>query len=546
MKRRHLLTLATTVATATFTAAGLVPFAAAAHADTAPVLTDLQYLQTDHGFVLKATASGDVARVDITVTPSWLGNDSTTFQLTQPQPDGSYQTTSPLNLKPGYYDVSAYGYAPDGTRSYEMIDSGNGMPFREQPYFHGTNITPDQLSPTSRIVAATGRLTTYDPNRGDLGTAWAGPLTLELDSGQYSTSTSTPLGPNGTFNLSFEPDPNGQTTQTSHIQALYPDLHNPWDDTVSGPSKTMPEAPLLPTRIVLDQATASDLTAGTTATISGTVQYQDADGWHPASGISLLFDNNPGQQVNETRTDSSGRFTFIRAVPTTPTTWHVTTMSANTEYLAGAEADYAITRVDQPITLDLSGATIDAHSNLTLHQSATSNGTALPAGHQVQLQQSPDGRTGWTTIATLPATNGTHSLHVSNPHGYWRLHSPLGGGYAQATSNTVHTFRYLTNITGGTPSTTSAHRGQTLTFSGGLWEQGMGGWYRMHGWKVSLMFRPAGSTTWHTVTTAWTSSGGYYNLHATATTSGTWAIAFYTPDNNHTDAGGPGTYVHVS
>ncbi|WP_042382278.1 hypothetical protein [Streptacidiphilus melanogenes] len=191
----------------------------------------------------------------------------------------------------------------------------------------------------------------------------------------------------------------------------------------------------------------------------------------------------------------------------------------------------------------LSGASIDAHSNLTFHQAATSSNGTLP-GH-VQLQQSADGHTGWTTIATLPAATGSHTLHVTNPHGYWRLYSPATTGYATATSNTVHTFRYLTNITGGTPSTTHAHHGQTLTFSGGLWEQGMTGWARIPNAKVTLYFRATGSTTWHTITTAQTSSTGYYTLHATATTSGIWAVGYTTPDTTHTDAGTPSTYVQV-
>ena len=395
-------------------------------------------------------------------------------------------------------------------------------------------------------MTATGRLTTYDPNRGDLGTPWTGPVTVELDSGDESTSSSGPLGPNGSFHLSFTPDPNGRATQTTAVTAYYTDPHSGIPDAVPGLTADIPEAPLMPMRILLDHATGTDLTVGSTTTVSGTVQYQDATGWHPASGIAMLLDHGAGHVANTTRSDANGRFAFTRTVPAAPDTWPVDTLNGPAYWMSGAQADYSITSVDQPLTLQLSSAAVDAHANLTFHQSATSNGAALPAGHTVQLQQSADGHTGWTTIATLPATTGTRTLHVSNPHGYWRLYSPTAGGYAAATSNTVHTFRYLTNITGGTPSTTHAHHGQTLTFTGGLWEQGMSGWYRMHNWKVTLAFRPTGSTTWHTVTSAWTSTGGYYDLHTTATESGTWAVVFTTPDNTHTDSAGPGTYVQVS
>ncbi|RAG82350.1 hypothetical protein DN069_27910, partial [Streptacidiphilus pinicola] len=100
------------------------------------------------------------------------------------------------------------------------------------------------------------------------------------------------------------------------------------------------------------------------------------------------------------------------------------------------------------------------------------------------------------------------------------LYTPATPDYATTTSNTVHTVRYLTTITGGTPNTTHAHHGQTLTLTGGLWEQGMTGWHRIGGLEVRLVFRATGSNVWHTAATDWTSTAGYYTLHATATTSG--------------------------
>ncbi|MGW3983418.1 hypothetical protein ACWEMN_44195, partial [Streptomyces mirabilis] len=62
---------------------------------------------------------------------------------------------------------------------------------------------------------------------------------------------------------------------------------------------------------------------------------------------------------------------------------------------------------------------------------------------------------------------------------------------------------------------------------------------------VTLLFRPAGQKTWLSRGRVKTDGSGAYRISGKATTGGTWAVVWYTPDSAHVDAQGPQTYVHA-
>ncbi|MFC1409725.1 hypothetical protein ACEZCY_26135 [Streptacidiphilus sp. N1-12] len=282
--------------------------------------------------------------------------------------------------------------------------------------------------------------------------------------------------------------------------------------------------------------------------MTGTVQYQDSTGWHPVPHAWVYLGGDGTWSATQTQTDADGRFTFPLTVPTAPTSWpvYVVNNGGMSQYLTSVQASYAITSVNQQPTLTLAGASIDAHGNLTFTQAAHSTNNVLPSGH-TYLQQSPDGHTGWTTIATLPAGTTAptrRTLRVTNPHGYWRLTTPATTGYTAATSNTIHTFRYQTRLTGG-PTTTYAHTGQHVTFTGRLQQQGYGPWTNTAGATVQIVYRPYGTTRYYTVATAHTNSQGTFTTTAKITGSGTWYLYYQTADQWHIDATTTGTYIHL-
>jgi len=176
----------------------------------------------------------------------------------------------------------------------------------------------------------------------------------------------------------------------------------------------------------------------------------------------------------------------------------------------------------------------------------TGNGE-IPAT-KVYVQQSANGISGWSSIGTVPAGyQGTFGVqfNVTNPHGYWRLYSPAVGGFQAGYSNVVHYFRFNTSITGGRPNATTVHRGQRITVSGNLWQQGYGAWGPLSGGVVVLVFQPSkgtGAFMAHTTTDA----HGHFTVSAEAWSgSGTWSVTYQGSARWDVMADGPAVYVRV-
>lgn len=548
-----LLLPATTAAADTSTTTGTTPGTSAPSTDPTTQITDLQAQQTDHGYVLNATTTGPVDHVTFVLQQNYPGGGAgpaIDITVSQPQADGSWQTTSPLHVPHGFYSISAHSYSADGSPSYETFIGGDPIPLTLLPVFHNTVFSQGPLSYDNPVETVTGRFTTYDPDSGDTGTPWTGPLTVQASAGNTNASVTPNIGTtqaiaaDGSWALPFRPNPNTGNTLTISVEALLPGLPCPGCDpeAVTGPSTTVPTVLNTPTRIVLDHAGVTQ-TAGTKTTVSGTLEYQNASGWHPVPGGFVFLGGDGTWSSTQTLTDTNGRFSFTMTVPDTTTSWPIYTSATSVSlYLAAAQTSETVTAVPDQPALQLSGASMDANSNLTIHQSVTST-TGTPGG-TVQLQQSSDGRTGWTTIATLPATTATHTVHVSNPHGYWRLFTPTAPGYAQATSGIVHTFRYQTRITGG-PTTTSVRPGTWVHFTGTLAQQGYGPWTAWANQSVQLWFRPAGSTRSYLEGTAHTNTAGAFALWVRPTTSGTWTLSYQTSSVWNTNASTTAT-IHVS
>ncbi|MBF9071536.1 hypothetical protein [Streptacidiphilus fuscans] len=527
MRRNLLLSAATTTALI----AGAIAWPAAAFAaDPQPQVAGLAALQTSHGYVLQATTTGAVGHVTFTLRESYP-NDTAgpdiDITIGQPAADGSWQTTAPLDLPAADYYLSAHAYAPDGTPSYETFVGGCAIPIKPLPVFHDTAFSPGPLSYDNPVETVTGTLTTYDPNTGDTSTPWTRPINVTATGddglGSGSTATTHTLASGGSFHIAFQPAPAWTGDEPVAVTASLtdPTPEGCPADTVTGPATTIPVTHDLPTRILLDHNSAT-ATAGTPITVTGTLQYQNSAGWHPLPSTWLFLNGDGTTSGPQAVTDTTGRFAFTTTAPDATATWPVN-MARATSYLATTQADFTITSVPDQPALELSGASIDANSNLTFHQSITSP-TSTPGG-TVQLQQSADGRTGWTTITTLPAATATHTVHASNPHGHWRLYTPTAPGYAQAVSDTVHTFRYQTRITGG-PTTTSVRPGTWVHFTGTLAQQGYGPWTPDANQTVQLWFRPTGSTRSYLDGTAHTNTQGYLALWARPTTSGTWTLSY--------------------
>ncbi|WP_042389594.1 hypothetical protein [Streptacidiphilus melanogenes] len=305
-----------------------------------------------------------------------------------------------------------------------------------------------------------------------------------------------------------------------------------------------------PTRIVLDSASSAHVPAWGTATVSGILEYQEQDGtWHPAPGQTIALDEG-SQGLQGGVTGGDGRFSFTQNVGNAPAHWTVDARNHTggwDDYLTGTSAGFDVTSINQQLALHLTGAAVDAHSRLSVSVSVDSSDPA-GSGGVLYLQQSGDGKTGWTTVDRIPASpfprNLRVTLPVNNPHGYWRLYSPAAGGFPEAWSNTVHTTVSATRMTGGTPNHTTVQRNGWITFGGHVYQQGTAGsWKPLAHSYVTLLFRPEGQKSWQSQGRAKTDASGAYTISARAATSGTWLVVWYTPDGAHVDTQGPQTHV---
>ncbi|MFC1410849.1 hypothetical protein ACEZCY_15975 [Streptacidiphilus sp. N1-12] len=510
----------------------------------APTISAVTPVDTAQGRVLQVRASSSIGVGSVSATLSSGGVDTTVNTFVQ-QGDGVWQ--SGVVVLPDYasYTESVTAVDTAGTSSAAFTGS---MDYYKRPAFDSsTTITPSTLSYGHSTVTATGKLDTWDPATGlHTDEPYLGDdETLTLNNG---AGTAVAWGylwsyqNNANFSLTYSPNYSGFKTDVLTLNTTY--AHG----TVTGPAAAVAKASLTATRVRLDRSTATAL-ANTTVSVTGTVEYLDSvtNTWKPLANQAFKYLDQYGWYVGY-YTDANGRFS-IGVSTTTPRTWTFATDSSDyrwDSWLADSTANFSVTSVTQTVSLSLSSPQIDEYSDLTFYQSVYTSNGKIP-NNRVYLLQSANGKT-WTNLGYIPTT-GSQSQQfqawVSNPHAYWRLYSPAGGGYQAAFSNVIHTFRYGTLLTGGKPNHTTVKKNGWVTFRGGLYDQGYGAWAPMKNTRVYLAFRPYGSKNWSLATSAKTNSKGAYSLSAKASRGGTWEVVWFTSNTWFVDAFGPSTYVHV-
>ncbi len=528
-------------------AAAPTPADTSAPAAAGPQLGTLQLLSTDSGTVLSLPVTGSADVTSVTVTARQWSSPATAFTVTLSlasgsATDGTWQSTTQLDLPFGDYGFNATAVDADGQQATGSVFSGYDV-YQPSLAFHNVTFSTDQLTVSDPTLEVKGEVTEYDPNTGDTGQPMSGALVHLVNSlPPNGIPANVITGANGLFDIvDYTAVDFGSATSTTYTLQGSAPLAN-WQN---GPSEVVTKAPAMPTRILFDHPDEANLPVGSTVDVSGTVQYQTPDGsWHSLPSTYLEITDGSAW-VGQAMADANGRFSAPSRVPNTGQTWTAVVVP-NTWYQADP-ADFGFT-VDQQLRLSASDASMNSLSELSFSFTASSTDDAFPDS-RVYLQQSANGTTGWTTMGWLPLTADGSNLPahgpVNNPHGFWRLYSPAVPGYAAAVSNVLHTFRYETGITGGLPSARTLRAGGTLTFSGGLRQQGYGAWSPMRRTEVALMYKPAGSSTWHLATTGWTNANGGFTLRERDLHNATWSVVYVTSNQWYVDATGPQTYVRV-
>ncbi|MGY5014686.1 hypothetical protein ACWCY6_42590 [Streptomyces sp. 900105755] len=448
--------------------------------------------------------------------------------------DGTWRSSDRMALGThGVYDTTVDLADADGDHPNYL---GQGVvAYEDLPVFTDSALDRTTVDFEHQTVTATGKVSTFDPATGVTAPGWT-------DSGVYLTGTRG----SGTWEVAADVQADGSYRATAavrsyvYVYAVQKDVQTVNTDPVLV-SRTMS-----PTRIVFDKAAGTAVYGGS-YTVSGTAQYLSptTNTWTPLTAADpdteVLLTGPNGTHAYELGT--GGRFSQTLATVTGDASW--TAGVGGFAFLQGGNAQATLHALSHS-TLAWSDHTFTGAGAVRVKGRLSASAGPLPTG-RVQLQQSADGRTGWTTVATLtPDATGAfdawQTLH--KPTGYLRLYYPGNADAIAATTGVVHLTRAVTRITGFNASPEPVRKGRTLTVTGTLQRQNGSTWTGVSGQHVTIRFRVAGGKTSTGMATVTTGKDGRFTLAFTAKQDGTWSAA-YTATSAYLNSTSAGDYVDV-
>ncbi|MEU6276865.1 hypothetical protein ABZ871_31325 [Streptomyces populi] len=517
-----------------------------AHA-AGPNVTDAHSDQADWSVLdVRLNYSGSIDRITARLRPA--GSDASTapvatitdftYKYFTSSWDGTW-ASGPIHLDAlGDYTVDVE--ATDSSGGTTVRQDAGTLHYEKQPVFTGYSVTPAQPDIEHRTVTATGDMVVRDP----------------------STRETVPL-PGATVDLTF--DGNDRTTAVTddagHFSVPHETTDGGWTFAeyrgglgYAGSSWITVSPKAAPTRFVLDKS-SFHVTANDRFTVTGTLQYQSGDAWKPLSGIPLEMDHkncttcNPAQST----TDANGRFSFTRYAYGSKEVYEVgfPPYPYNAFIQRTATADVTVAATATTKFREFT-ARQDEYARMDVTGIVDLIGREGGDRFAVDIQYSPNGRTGWTTKKTVQTSNGSQFVVERLPgytDGYWRLH------YAGSTtkdikggdSTVLRRYRALTRIKDANASPEPVTKGRTITVKGVLQERAAGSttWKAYGAKKVQILFRPKGKSTWYLMSTVTTASSGSFGKGFRAQQDGTWVPVFLYPDSKHFVGEGAEDYVDV-
>lgn len=457
---------------------------------------------------------------------------------------GVWRATNPVVL-PAF---GAYRVALDVRDDHGFdvtLPAGGTVDYQQVVHFSQyTQSVPSDFDFDHRTVTVHGALTLTDPGTGQVS-PFSGATVSVGGSGSDPSKATTDA--DGTFTTSFDAIGAIQT-----FGEYEPGREDSWTHTHAYAYLSQPDLPASePTRIRFTSPPDINVPAGGTATVTGVVERKVGDAWLPAprTFFELSGPQTGSDWISSGFSDDQGAFSTLISQAGS---YQVRDEATN--FLQQSPAEGVRVHIPQPgaqftslsISQDATGQGLVA-GHLTLGQAGPP-----PAGTTVQVQYSADGKT-WRHAATT--TVGRQGLgkdeflcdvrQGSNANGYWRVSFLGNRDWLPVTGKAVHLLRTPTRITGGRPSTTHASRNQKLAFSGSLQQSSTGTWHAYGHATVRLWFQPTGSKTWHLMSTATTDAHGQYSLSAKDTSTGTWYVAYQSPDTHHLNSTSVHTRVDV-
>ncbi|MER5488523.1 hypothetical protein ABT024_35640 [Streptomyces sp. NPDC002812] len=168
----------------------------------------------------------------------------------------------------------------------------------------------------------------------------------------------------------------------------------------------------------------------------------------------------------------------------------------------------------------------------------------IPAGTtslEVDIQYSPDGRTGWTTRKSFDVPTGAGAnewavisqvLPYSGAPGYVRLRYAGTPAIRGSVTPAVRVERTMTAIPDFNAAPEPVRTGRPHTLTGRL-SRLAPVVKPMAGQRIDYYFRPAGSTAWTHMGGSVTAADGTFRKSFTATRTGSWYARYEHPDAAH-------------
>ncbi|MEV3856008.1 carboxypeptidase-like regulatory domain-containing protein [Streptomyces sp. NPDC050095] len=380
-----------------------------------------------------------------------------------------------------------------------------------------------------RTTHVTGTLTGIQPGSGDLVPLDGRTVTLDRTKPADGGSTPRVTSATGEFAADFTVDI-GDTFKASFAED---------SAQVHGNASAETYVYSWQPRYVTVTA-ASDRTRvlpGQSATITGKVTDK-ADGT-PIAGtdVRVAVPNGPSRTVT---TDAAGAYTAQLAAATGLFNADTYTVTPVDRYLSGG----ATGPLYSPAESRFTGvhATLAANGKVTVTGAlgatyATDGSLTNTQNEPIVVEYSKDGTSGWKKAGSATVqgwnSNDFSITSAAGTGGYYRVHHPLTDRFTESTGPVAHLTRRATRIASLNAGPEPVTKGKPVRVTGFL-QEANSGWKPMKNTRVSLYFRPKGSTTWSYVTAGKTDSTGWVALTGKATKDGTWVIRYFASgDSTH-------------
>ncbi|MEU2232313.1 hypothetical protein ACH4A8_35690 [Streptomyces vietnamensis] len=446
---------------------------------------------------------------------------------------GNWTTDAPITLPEGTalgdYPVRIDYRRPGGTTTYRA-----GAAYSHKPHVGVGRITADRATTSYEHpqVVLSGTTTSWNPATGERSTAPEGTRvqfwfqTYGIGGYVDRTGTAT-VRADGTFSVTVTP----QGRLTGGSATIVPSTGIDPDE----PNRNVPDVPIEQTRYrITADGDKYRVLAGTDLRVTGLVERLTDTGWKPFAGAPVVatgtapswYESNAVNVLGSATSSATGTFSLPARVQYS--TDYVYASLRPSPYFAGDPRPYDKIDVVVPQQFAFSpyNATLDEFGKLVV-TGGLSSSLACYETQPVTLQASLDGGHSWFNLRS--GRTDTSCQYSFTLQGYesalYRVQHPETNQLVAKTGPSLRRGRTPTRFSAFTINPTRPVVNGKMTVSGTVQRKVGGVWKPLGGAKLTLVYKPKGSSQWYWVSQSiTTNSYGNFSYRATAYNDGSWAL----------------------